>query len=259
MKAILILSACALSFGVSASDITATVRSLDAEILAWKPGSEVPHRLLSFPDGKVPLIQNCGLAAYAFSAMPFIERIDNDALLEEIVFDPRSESSSLQAAVRHLVERKGLSWFAHKLASRESTRWELNALHQTVQSSFSRMEVAFISSKNMPPSKATEVLRGLKSALESGSPWKDAYAKVADENPDVERRKREPGVPTTLIGFWFDGWISASSFSFSSLSFNPNVPSAHLKRVVGSSGVRILESSDGIYLYNVVDSWSPDA
>jgi hypothetical protein len=247
-----------LSFAASAADLLATGKGLDAEIKAWKPGDEVPHRLLSFPTGDVPPRQMCGLAAMGMSAMPYIEHIDNDALLEELVFDPRSESLSLYAAITRLVDRKGVGWFAHELASRGDARWELSALQVALQAQFSRMEVAYISANAMPRQKAIGVLTSLKGELDGGKSWKDAYAKATDANPDVERRKLEPSVPTTLVGYWFSGWISASGFTFSGLGFNRNLPVEHLKQVVGAPGGHILESSEGAYLYYVLDSWSPD-
>jgi hypothetical protein len=259
MKAALILGVCALSFAASASDILDSGRGLDAEIQAWKPGCEVPRRLLSFPTGNVPPRQMCGLAAIGMSAAPYIERIENDALLEELVFDPRTESMSLYAAITALVEQKGLGWFANKLATRADTRWELDALKQVIRFPFSRIEVAYISANAMQQPKALEVLGGLKSELDSGKAWKDAYGKVSDQNPDVERRKLEPGAPVTLVGYWFGGWISASGYTFSGLGFNRNLPIAHLKRVVGAShGGYILESGEGAYLYYVFESWTPD-
>jgi len=260
MRAALILSISVLSFSVSASDLLGNGRGLDAEIHAWKAGDEVPHRLLSFPKGDVPPRQMCGLAAYGMSAMPYISQIENDALLQELVFDPRTESMSLYAAITRLVERKGLSWFAHKLATREDTRWELDALKQGIQVPFSRIEVAYISGKAMPRLQALDVLKGLKGELDRGKAWKDAYGKAADENPDIERRKVEPSVPTTLVGYWFGGWISASGFTFSGLGFNRNLPIAHLKQVVGAPrGGYILEAGEGAYLYYLFESWSPGA
>jgi len=260
MKAALILVICALSFAVSASDILDNGRGLDAEIQAWKPGNEVPHRLLSFPAGDVPPRQMCGLAAIGMSAAPYIAGMENDALLEELVFDPRTESMSLYAAITRLVERKGLGWFAHKLATREDARWELNTLKQAIQFPFSRIEVAYISTSAMPRPKALEVLSGLKSELDAGKAWKDAYGKASGQNPDVERRKLQPEVPVTLVGYWFSGWISTSGFTFSGLGFNRTLPVAHLKRVVGASrGGYILESDEGAYLYYVFDLWTPVA
>lgn len=235
--------------------------NLSKEIKTWKPGREVPHKLLSFPSGKVPKKDDldCGIGEYLRSVRSYIDRIENDALTEEIVFDSRSDSVSLQAALTRLGERKGLKWVAQKLDERKSLRWEIQTLKQALQSPFSRMEVAFIAKNEMPRTRAMDELSGLKVALDNGVDWKIAYGKAADENPDVERRKREPNVQTTLVGYWFSGWISGAGFSFSTFGLNENLPLQHLKRVVGSArGGYILETEEGVYLYYIFDTWKPN-
>ncbi|MBC3928943.1 hypothetical protein [Undibacterium sp. CY21W] len=235
--------------------------NLSKEIKAWKLGREVPHKLLSFPSGKVSKKDDLdfGIGEYLRSVRSYIDQIENDELTEEIVFDSRSDSASLQAALMRLGERKGLKWVAQKLDERKSLRWEIQTLKQALQSPFSRLEVAFIEKKEMQKTRAVDELTDLKVALDSGVDWKIAYAKTANENPDVERRKREPKVQTTLVGYLFSGWISGTGFSFSTLGLNENLPLQHLKHVVGSSrGGYILETEEGVYLYYIFDTWTPN-
>jgi hypothetical protein len=260
LKTILMLALCILPMSAGAVDPFDPAPGLDAEIAAWKPGSEVPHRLLAFPEGNVRSIEDCGLAAYATSVLPFMNRIEDDALLEAVVFDPRVESTSMYAAASRLVDRKGLGWFAHALARNRDVRWELGVLEQALAARYSKMQVAYISHAHMSATKAIAVLGQLRFALMRGESWKEAYAKISDANPDIERRKQEPQVATTLVSYWFDGWIAASGFSASDQGFkrNSNLPAMHLKTVVGSRGIHILSAADGVYLYNVTDTWTPD-
>ncbi len=255
MKTIFAFLCCIYLSGLAHAD------NLSKEIRAWKLGQEVPHKLLSFPSGKVLKKDEwtCGIGEYLGSVRSYIDRIENDQLTEEIVFDSRSDSASLHAALLRLGERKGLKWVAQKLEERKSFRWEIQTLKQALQSPFSRLEVAFIATNNTPRARALDVLLELKVALDKGTDWKIAYAKAAEANPDVERRKREPKVQTTLVGYWFSGWISGAGFSFSTLGLNENLPLQHLTRVVGSAhGGYILETEEGVYLYYIFDTWKPN-
>ncbi len=258
IKVAFLVLAYALSSAVAASDMLDDEQRLDAEITAWKPGVEVPHRLLRYPEGDVPPMADCAFGVV--SAMHVIAEVKNDALLEALMFDSRAESSSLYAAITELVRRKGLAWFSDRIAAESNVRWEIDALRQALRFPFSRMNVAHISTDSMPRSRAIEALVSLKKQLDAGKTWKEAYGDVADANPDVERRKREGAKFATLVGYEFSGWISSSGFSFSGLGINDTLPRAHLGRVVGSSyGGFILESSERTYLYYVHETWSPDA
>lgn len=235
---------------------------LTQEIRSWVPGQDVPRRLLSFPDGQVaendPNI--CGLVADFESVRPFIRSIENDRLLEEIVFDRRSASTTFHAAVMRLVERKGLPWFSALLSRRDATRWEHDAFRQMFQTPFANVSVAFIGRGVMPDGDARTALLELKRHLDQGEPWSDAYRTVADKYPDVERRKREPEVSTTLVGYWFSGWVSSIGFSFSQLQITPNVPAKLFQGAIDSGrGGHIVVNSDGTYLLYVVEIMAPKA
>ena len=252
------LSSCAVR--AEAPDFLLAGEALQEEIKAWKPGDEVPPRLLSFPSGEVPPRGMCGLADYAFSAAPIIEQIDSDALLVALMFDPRTESASLRPAILRLMQLKGIGWFAKTLVDHPNKRWELDLLQQALQSPFSRIEVAFIGNDRMDRSDARQALESLKAGVDNGEPWKDAYGRVADANPDIERRKREPLAHTTLVTYQFSGWVNTSGFSPSELGINPYVSPAHLETIVGSPrGGQIIESDEGVHLYYVMESWTPSA
>jgi len=233
---------------------------LDSQVKNWKPGDEVPHRLLSFPDGNVPPLSLMRTDAYdeAFTVRPYIHKIDNDALLEEIVFDPRSERGAFEAAVVTVIDHKGLVWFSKILAKRDSTRWEHDAFRQILRSPFARTSVAFISKDAMTEANARQALEEIKAKLDKGESWKAAYGSVADAYPDTERRKREPGVPTTLIGYMYSGWVSAFGFDFSSLHITSTVPAALFAAAIRSGkGGRIVSTPSGQYLVYVYELYSP--
>lgn len=234
---------------------------LSVEIESWKPGDEVPHRLLSFPDGHVDANDPnmCGLAAYMESVRPYVEGIENDALLEELVFDRRSANTTFHSAATQLIQRKGLEWFAERLEAREATRWEHEAFAQMLRSRFAKISVAFIDAMAMPEEEATKALKLLRTRLDAGQPWGEAYRVIADEFPDVERRRREPRVPTTLVTYLFDGWISAHGFDFSQLGNTSNLPLEHLGQVVNAGpGGRLIKTAKGVYLYFVTQVYAPD-
>ena len=240
---------------------SALADELSNEIRNWKPGEEVPHRLLSYPDGAVePRDLTCYFSTDDAAVAGYIDEIENDALLEEIVFDHRSESASFKHALMRLVERKGLKPVARILMTRASTRWEHDALRQLLTVRYANLAVASISTKDMSPEKALAALGLLKRALERGQTWEAAYSAVADANPDIERRKREPEVPTTLVRYLFSGWLSERGYVFSELGVNPYLPTKYLHRVVSSGkGARLIEESDEIYLYYISDVYDPGA
>lgn len=239
------------------------VRSdLQNEIREWKPGQEIPHRLLSYPDGKVDEFDPniCGLAVYFDSVRALIGQIEDEKLLEEIIFDRRSAPASFQAAVTALVQMKGLRWFAEMLARRDSTRWEHEAFQQMLQSTFAKTSVAFIKSGAMHGTQAKEALEELKNRLDAGEPWLPAYLAVADSYPDVERRKITPQVSSTLVGYWYDGWASEFGFDFSNLNINPNVPAKLFRKAINAGkGGTIVAEKEGTYLLYVFDIVTPNA
>jgi hypothetical protein len=231
--------------------------SLKDEIKRWRPGSEVPYQLLVYPSGNVtpPSGPMCSFARD--SVWPYIEEIGDDRLLEELVYDGRSESETFAAASIKLIERKGLPWFAAKLESREASRWELQWLRQMLRSPAARISVAFVEKADMPEPRAEAVLSQLKVKLDSGQPWSDAYRTVADANPDIERMRKEPGTQTTLITYAFDGWVSEIGFSYSSLSVTPYVPAAYFeKAITAGAGGHLYKDEGGVYLLYVFDLYS---
>lgn len=259
MNAFRALILCVLPLVASAVDPYDPAPGLEAEIAAWKPGNEVPRRLLAFPDGDLPSARSPDIEASIISVDRFIARIENDSLLEAVVFAPRVESASRYAAAVRLVDHKGIPWFASELARRDVLDWELQVLQQAFDVPYARVQVAFIARNLMTEPMARHALGELKSALVEGETWKDAYGKVADAYPESDRPRSGGAVPRTRVGYWFDGWIAASGFSASSqgFKFDHNLPRAHLGKVIGSRGIRILSSNDGVYLYNVVETWVP--
>jgi hypothetical protein len=89
---------------------------LQKEIQDWREGDAVPSRLLSFPDGHQDHVFDCGLGEYLESVRIHIDAIDDDALLEALMFSRHSDTASMHHATLRLIERKGLPWVAGKLA-----------------------------------------------------------------------------------------------------------------------------------------------
>lgn len=234
---------------------------LDSQIKNWKPGEEVPHALLSFPDGNVPPLSLVQSDAYddSFTARPYILRIKNDLLLEAIIFDPRSGRGALDAAVVTLIDHKGLSWFAKLVNDQNSTRWELDAFREILNRSFVKCSVAFIAKDAMPEAEAKNALEEIRTKLNKGVPWKDAYGSVADKHPDAKRRKNEPRVPGTSVGYLYSGWVSADGFDFSSLHFTTNVPIAYFADATRSGkGGKIVSAPNGFYLIYAFELYLPN-
>jgi hypothetical protein len=241
-------------------DVTAA-GDLHSQIKDWKSGDEVPHALLSFPDGKVPPLSLVRSDAYedSFTARPYILSIKNDELLEAIIFDPRSERGAFEAAVVTLVDHKGLVWFAKLIANRSSTNWKLDAFREILNRSFSQCSVAFIAKDAMPDSEAKKALGEIRTQLDKGESWKDAYGSVADKHPDIKHRENKHHVPGTLVGYMYSGWASADGFDFSSLHFTANVPTAFFADAIRSGkGGEVVSAPNGFYLIYVFELYLPD-
>ena len=250
------------AFALIFAAISGEAADLRKEIEVWRPGQEVPLRLLSYPDGKIePADPNiCGLADYWNSVRPYIDAIESDALLEEIIFDPRSAGTSFQASVTRLIKRRGLPEFSGILENRNPTRWEHHTLRQAFESPFARMSVAFISKDLMNETTAKAALEKLREKVNKGESWGAAYAAIAEENPDIERRKIEPQFETTLVTFLYEGWISDSGFSAEELQFNSNVPRPHLAQAISAgTGGTLISASEGVYLFYVFEIFRPRA
>ncbi|MGH8042001.1 MAG: hypothetical protein ACREPN_08160 [Rudaea sp.] len=240
-------------------DVTAA-GDLHGQIKNWKPGDEVPHALLSFPNGDVPPLSLIHSDAYegVFTARPYILSIKNDALLEAIIFDPRSERGAFEAAVTTLVDHKGLIRFSKLIANRSSTNWRLDALREILNRSFSQCSVAFIAKDAMAEREAKKALEEIKTQLDKGASWKDAYGSVADKHPEGKRHKNEPRGPGTLVGYMYSGWVSADGFDFSSLHFTANVPTAFFADAIRSGkGGKVVSAPNGFYLIYVFELYLP--
>lgn len=249
------------SLPLSAQDILLVRAQLREEIKNWESGMEVPERLLSYPDGdaKTDEAKFCGFFADQMSVRRFVEQIQSDALLEELAFHPQSASATVNSAVSVLVERQGLGWFARRLKVRGSTRREHETLVEALHSRSARLSVAFIAKDAMPQMQATAALERLSARLEKGQDWRAAYRATAEEFPDVERRKSEPRVPTTLITYLFDGWVSEHGFDFAELSHDSTLQPDHLRQVfAGDVGGRLVPANDGTYLYFVSQLYAPE-
>ena len=232
------------------------------QIRTWVPGQDLPPRLLSYPDGKISENDSntCGMASDLESVQPLIRAVEDDRLLEEVVFDRRSDSTTFHAAVVRLVERKGLPWFSNVLSRRDATRWELDGFRQMFQTPFANISVAFIKRGVMPDGEARSALLELKRRLDNGEAWSDAYRKVADKYPDNERRELEPEVAATLVGYWFSGWVSSLGFSFNQLQITPYVPAKLFQGAIDSGrGGHLVVNADGTYLLFVLEIMAPKA
>jgi hypothetical protein len=241
-------------------DVTAA-GDLHKQIKKWKLGDEVPHSLLSFPDGNVPPLSLVHSDAYedVFTARPYILSIESNELLEAIIFDPRSERGAFEAAVVTLVDHKGLVWFSKFIANQSSTDWKLDTLREVLSKPFVRCSVAFIAKDAMPESEAKKALEEIKAQLDKGASWKDAYGSVADKHPEVKRHKNEPRGLGTLVGYMYSGWVSADGFDFSSLHFAEGVPTTYFAEAIQSGkGGKIAGGPNGLYLIYVFELYLPD-
>lgn len=230
------------------------------EIKGWKSGQEIPPRLLSYPDGDVPSNDPnfCGFASYMESVRPYIDSLENDALIEAIAFDQRASHTSFHAAATRLVERKGLNWLAKRL-ERDRTRWEHEAFRQMLQSRFAHIAVAFIEVRYMEAPRAESELKKLLSSLDAGMSWKEAYGEFSEQHPNVERRKLQPEVPTTIVTYLYEGWISEIGFDFTELGVAYYFPGEHLNlvRSMGAKSGKIVSSPLGSYLFYAFEVYEP--
>lgn len=240
--------------------VRAASAALEKEIAAWKRGDEVPHRLLSFPEGNVDPAFMLQSDAYedVFTPRWIIHDIHNVDLLKAIFFDRRSEHGALQYAAMALIDLKGLPWFANMLTSEGSTRWEHDALRDILRRSFIKTDIARVCSADMPKDEGQRTMEDLRKRLDAGESWKSAYGAIADAHPDLADRKKDPTSTRTLVGYRYSGWISETGFDISSLQISPYAPTQYLAEAIRSGkGGRIIDGADGVYLIYVYETYSP--
>ena len=198
------------------------------EASSWRSGDEVPSEFLASPneDGSASRLVDCGVGSVFCPDLQVVKGLRNEALLEELVFEPRVTTRVFRASLRRLVETVGPSGVAAALEKRGATRAEHETLRSLLRAPLAHAHVASIDLSELAEPQALDALRGMALLLASGEGWQVAYAETAEKLPDLERRKLEPQVPTSLLRNEYRGWVSMSGRSLSSLEFHRDIPRA---------------------------------
>jgi len=230
---------------------------LDAILLRqaknWKSGETPPPRLLKFPDGKIDEFPDCGLRVIGSDVSDYISQLKNPELLAALLLDYRAQPETLRAASTRLIALKGTEHVATLLAShsRESARSELAVLAQLLRSPYAAIQVARITKEDVELSAAEQALQEMRSDLEAGTSWADAYRKAADKHPDLKDRAKDPRSVRTLVCYLYDSVVSPTGFDILRYSMATDLPPQHLAEVVRANrGTRVLKTSEAVYLYH---------
>ena len=230
---------------------------LDATLLRntenWKSGETPPPHLLHFPDGKTDESWVCGMRVIGSDVSDYISQIRNPELLAALLLDYRAQPETLRAAATRLIELNGTEHVAAVLAShaRESARSELAVLAQLLRSPYVAIQVARITKEDMEMSAAEQALQEMRSDLEAGTSWADAYRKAAAKYPDLKDRAKNPVSVRTFVCYLYDGVVSPTGFDILRYRVATDLPSQHLAELVRvGPGTRVLKTADAVYLYH---------
>jgi hypothetical protein len=228
------------------------------DIGAWKVGQRPPARLLKFPDGNLPVGQECGLEALSRSVGLYFMGITNAELLTAVMFDPQVEADSFRAAARQLTMLKGVRQVARVVADQRKAspdayvRSELAVLTELLRSPYLAIQVARIAPEDMPPNEAETVLRHMRTELEAGKTWIDAYRRCADLHPDPRDRAQDPRSTRTLVSYLYDTTVSPGGFDILDYRTAESLPLEHLRELFRAKhGTHILRAAGGVYLYHI--------
>ncbi|MBX7246456.1 MAG: hypothetical protein K1X53_13245 [Candidatus Sumerlaeaceae bacterium] len=251
--AIFVLS-CSIGFQAHAQLDT----NLTHQIRAWRKGDAPPARLLKFPDGKIDTIPGCDLRVIGSEVGDYISEIQDADLLAALMFDYRSQPDTFHAAVSRLITLKGVDHVSRILAERRKTepgaftRSELAVLSQLVRAPYIAVQVARIAPEDMPTEKADTALQAMRTDLQAGASWADAYRKHSDLHPDMRDRAKDPKSVRTLVCYLYDSTVSPSGFDIVTYSIAESLPLEHLRELFRAKrGTHIFRAADGVYLYHV--------
>lgn len=221
------------------------------EMKTWHKGDAPPARLLKFPDGKIDTIPGCGLRVIGSEVGDYIWKIEDADLLAALMFHSRAEAETFHAAASRLITLKGVGYVSRLLAERRKSdpgafgRSELAVLSQLVRAPYVAIQVARIAPEDMPAEKAESSLQAMRTDLQAGTSWADAYRKQSDSHP-------QPGGVGTLVSYLYDSTVSPSGFDIVTYRTAETLPLQHLRELFRlKRGTHILRASDGVYLYHI--------
>lgn len=262
MKTLIIIAlSCSLGFHALAQLDTKLVR----DVKAWRTGAAPPARLLKFPDGKIDTIPERGLRVLGSEVGDYISQIQDADLLAALIFDSRAQTDTLHAAVSRLITLKGVGHISHLLAEKRKTeptalaRSELAVLSQLLHSPYAAIKVARIAPEDMEPDKAESALQAMRTDLQAGMSWADAYRKHSDLHPDMRERAKNQKSVRTLICYLYDSTVSPIGFDILTYRAAESLPPGHLREVfLAKRGTHIFRAAGGVYLYHI-QSYYDDA
>jgi len=248
----------AVSFSLGFSALAQLETNLMSQIKAWRTGDTPPARLLKFPDGKIDTIAGCGLRTLGSDVGDYIGEIQNPDLLVALIFDDRAQSDTFHAAVSRLVTLKGVGHLSRLLAEKRKTepsafaRSELAVLSQLLRSPYILVQVARLAPEDMKTDTAESALQAMKSDLQKGMSWADAYRNHSDLHPDMRDRAKDPKSVRTLLCFLYDSTVAPTGFDIVTYRTAENLPTEHLHELFrAKQGTHILKAADGVYLYHI--------
>jgi hypothetical protein len=207
----------------------------------------------------------CGMRVIGSEVGDYIWTIEDAELLAALMFDSRSHADTFHAAVSRLIKLKGVSHVSRLIGEKRKTepgapvRSELAVLSQLLRAPYIAVQVARIGPGDMLPEKADTALQAMRTDLQAGASWADAYRKHSDLHPDKLDRAKDPGSVRTLIGYLYDGTVSSSGFDIETYRTAESLPAEHLRELFRARrGTHILRAADGVYLYHI-QSYSDDA
>jgi hypothetical protein len=253
-KLIIFALGCSLGFHAFAELDTNLVRS----IKSWRKGDAPPACLLKFPNGKSEATPECGLPVIGSAVDDYVSHIQDTDLLAALVFDELAQSDTFHAAVSRLITLKGVGHLSRLLAERRKaessafTRSDLAVLSQLLRSPYITMQVARIAREDLKPDKAESALQAMRTDLQAGMSWTDAYRKHSDLHPDMRDRAKDPKNTRTLVSYLYDSTISPSGFDIVTYRTAESLPVEHLRELFrAKQGTHIFRATDGVYLYHI--------
>ena len=232
--------------------------NLTGQIQSWRKGDAPPARLLKFPDGKIDTIPGCGLRVVGSEVGDYISEVQDADLLVALMFDCRSQADTFHTAASRLITLKGVGHVSRILAERRKTepaafaRSELAVFSQLVHAPYVAVQVAHIAPEDMSTERAVTALQAMRTDLQAGASWADAYRKHSDLHPDMRDRAKDPRSVRTLICYLYDGTVAPSGFDIVTYRTAENIPLEHLRELFRAKrGTHIFRAAHGVYLYHV--------
>jgi hypothetical protein len=187
----------------------------------------------------------------------YISGINDDDLLQALIFDSQADARCIRAAARRLLELRGIKRVREIMADRRKVKpgdfesTELATLAQLLTSPYVRVRLATLDKKNVSKEAAEKTLTGLKANLDARMSWEKAYEKAADALSDKAGSEREGGSRTFLC-YRYDGLISPTGFDLLDRSISIELPPEHVRKLFDAKiGVHRLDTDERYWLYFV--------